>query len=201
MSDDRVMTTEEVMEYLHLNRRTIYRLVLRRGLPGFRTGRQWRFHKRDLDAWLKRNKFETSEPPPPSRILVAEDDPGIRKLLVDTLVRNGYVVDTADDGLSAVQLVQRGDYDLLMTDLKMPGVDGLSLIREARRKNPDIPVIVLTGFSTHATAIEALHLRVYDYLTKPFRLAHAMQLTASALGNPPMPNLPAADFMVGNQRQ
>ena len=60
-------------------------------------------------------------------------------------------------------------YDLLITDLKMPGVDGLTVIREARRLKADIPVIIITGFSTEASAIEAVNLGVSGYLTKPFR--------------------------------
>jgi len=67
-----------------------------------------------------------------------------------------------------------GDYDLLIIDLKMPGMDGLSVIREARRRNLDLPVIIVTGFSTEANAIEAINLGVTGYLTKPFRPAEVV---------------------------
>ena len=73
-------------------------------------------------------------------------------------------------------------YDLLITDLKMPGVDGLAVIREARRLKADIPVIIITGFSTEASAIEAVNLGVAGYLTKPFRVPQVLAAAAKALG-------------------
>jgi DNA-binding response OmpR family regulator len=77
----------------------------------------------------------------------------------------------------------------LITDLKMPGMDGLSVIREARRKSADMPIIIITGFSTEASAIEAINLGVSGYLTKPFRLPRVLAATARALGEP----VPAAE--------
>jgi len=73
-------------------------------------------------------------------------------------------------------------YDLLITDLKMPGVDGLTVIREARRLKADLPVIIITGFSNEASAIEAVNLGVSGYLTKPFRVPRVLAAAAKALG-------------------
>ena len=73
-------------------------------------------------------------------------------------------------------------YDLLITDLKMPGVDGLTVVREARRLKADIPVIIITGFSTEASAIDAVNLGVSGYLTKPFRVPRVLAVAAKALG-------------------
>ena len=73
-------------------------------------------------------------------------------------------------------------YDLLIVDLKMPGIDGLSVIREAKRLKADIPVIVITGFSTESAAIEALNLGVTSYLTKPFRVPQVLAAAAKAIG-------------------
>ena len=73
-------------------------------------------------------------------------------------------------------------YDLLITDLKMPGVDGLTVIREARRLKADIPIIIITGYSSEASAIEAANLGVSGYLTKPFRVPRVLSVAARALG-------------------
>src|SRR5688572_1892501 len=93
-------------------------------------------------------------------------------------------VDTAADGPTALECLENQAYDLLVTDLKMPGMDGLTVIRETRRKFRDLPVIVITGFSTEASAIEALNLGVTGYLTKPFRIPRVLQAAAKALGEP-----------------
>ncbi len=73
-------------------------------------------------------------------------------------------------------------YELLMTDLQMPGMDGLTVIHEARRLNADLPVIIITGFSTEASAIEAANLGVSGYLTKPFKVPKVLAVAARALG-------------------
>ncbi len=187
MSDDAFLTTEEVLDYLQVNLRTIYRLIKRGRIPAVRVGRQWRFRKRDIDAWLNTNR-----PGTPSRaasldrprILVVDDEQAVRDLLVKTLTMADYEVDTADDGASALDRLRSSDYDLLITDLKMPGMDGLSVIRQARQQSMALPIIIITGYSTEASAIEAINLGVSGYLTKPFRLPRILSVTARALGEP-----------------
>jgi YesN/AraC family two-component response regulator len=75
-------------------------------------------------------------------------------------------------------------YDLMIADLKMPGMDGLTLIRQAKRINSEMPVIIITGFSTESSAIEAVNLGVAGYLTKPFRVPQVLAAAAKALGAP-----------------
>src|ERR1700682_4562634 len=155
------LTTEEVLEYLQVNLRTVYRLIKAGKIPAVRVGRQWRFRKRDIDNWLNTS--------PASR---------------------GRGGDRA--GLSERPALERrraAEYDLLITDLKMPGMDGLSVIREARRIRPDVAVVIITGYSTEASAIEAINLGVAGYLTKTFRLPRILAATARALGEP----VPAAE--------
>ncbi len=191
-SDEVFLTTEEVLEYLQVNLRTVYRLIKAGKIPAVRVGRQWRFRKRDIDAWLdaQRPRGErgaaTAERPARTvdrpRVLVVDDEASIRELLSKTLALAEYEVDTAPDGRAAVERLRLGRYDLLIADLKMPGVDGLSLIREAKRLNADLPVIIITGFSTESSAIEAVNLRVAGYLTKPFRVPQVLAAAARALG-------------------
>ena len=184
MSEDQFLTTEEVLDYLQVNLRTIYRLIKAGKLPAVRVGRQWRFRKKDIDAWLVANRSNGRADNARPRILVVDDEEAVRDLLAKTLAAADYEVDTAADGPSAIDCLKSNGYDLLVTDIRMPGMDGLSVIREGRRQSADLPIVVITGYSTEATAIEALNLGVSGYLTKPFRLQKVLQLAARALGEP-----------------
>lgn len=189
MKDDDVMTTEDVMEYLHVNRRTVYRLMPK-GLPGFRVGRQWRFRKRDVDVWLERSHLDKGDAAERPRILVVDDEAPIRDLILKHLRHVDWEADGAADGPAAIDFLRESDYDLVITDLRMPGMDGLSVVREARRKSLDMPIIIITGNSTEASAIEALNLGVTAYLTKPFRMVRLLQIAARAM-HEDLPELPA----------
>jgi excisionase family DNA binding protein len=193
-TDEIFLTTEEILEYLQVNLRTVYRLIKAGKIPAVRVGRQWRFRKRDIDAWLDtqrpRGERAASSPDKPQgpsrdgrpRVLVADDESSIRELLSKTLALAEYEVETAPDGRAALDRLRLGRYDLLIADLKMPGLDGLTLIREARRLKADLPVIIITGFSTESSAIEAVNLGVSGYLTKPFRVPQVLAAAARALG-------------------
>jgi len=185
MGDDQFLTTEEVLSYLQINLRTIYRLLKARQIPAVRVGRQWRFRRADLDAWLAARAANGRDPITRPRILVVDDDPAVLELLGKSLQLSDYDADMASDGPSALERLAGSDYDLLIVDLKMPGMDGLSVIREARRRSLDLPVIIVTGFSTEANAIEAINLGVSGYLTKPFRIPRLLNVAARALGEPP----------------
>ena len=191
--DESFLTTEEVLEYLQVNLRTVYRLIKAGKIPAVRVGRQWRFRRRDIDAWLESQRPRNLRPAPAParasaqaagrpRVLVVDDETAIRDLLSKTLALAEYDVDLAPDGRTALERLRIVPYDLLITDLKMPGVDGLTVIREARRFKADIPVVIITGFSTEASAIEAVNLGVSGYLTKPFRVPRVLAVAAKALG-------------------
>jgi excisionase family DNA binding protein len=195
MIDETFLTTEEVLEYLQVNLRTVYRLIKAGKIPAVRVGRQWRFRKRDIDAWLdsqrprggSRQVPAAAAPRPASgttrpRVLVVDDEASIRDLLSKTLALAEYDVDVAPDGRSALERMRMYPYDLLIADLKMPGMDGLTVIREAKRYKADLPVIIITGFSTESSAIEAVNLGVAGYLTKPFRVPQVLAAAAKALG-------------------
>jgi excisionase family DNA binding protein len=197
MIDETFLTTEEVLEYLQVNLRTVYRLIKAGKIPAVRVGRQWRFRKRDIDAWLDSQRPRGGGPrvlqPAPAartaaatsrpRVLVVDDEASIRDLLSKTLALAEYDVDVAPDGRAALDRMRMYPYDLLIADLKMPGMDGLSVIREAKRYKADLPVIIITGFSTESSAIEAVNLGVAGYLTKPFRVPQVLAAAAKALGD------------------
>ncbi len=193
MIDEAFLTTEEVLEYLQVTQRTVYRLIKAGRIPSVRVGRQWRFRKQDLDRWLENQgrggarAIATMAPAATARtgrprILVVDDEAGIRELLSKTLALAEYDVDLSPDGRSALEKLRLYQYDLLITDLRMPGVDGLTVIREARRFRPDLPIVIITGYSTEASAIEAINLGVNGYLTKPFRVPKVLSVAAKALG-------------------
>src|SRR5215510_12014966 len=150
MMDETFLTTEEVLEYIQVNLRTVYRLIKAGKIPAVRVGRQWRFRKRDIDAWLnsqrplgERSLDMTAFPVrgPRQRVLVVDDESSIRDLLSKTLALAEYEVDTAAEGAAALDRLRALTYDLLIADLRMPGMDGLTLIRQAKRIRPDLPVI------------------------------------------------------------
>ena len=196
MIDETFLTTEEVLEYLQVNLRTVYRLIKAGKIPAVRVGRQWRFRKRDIDAWLDSQRPRgaarvTTVGPAPARpnaaaarprVIVVDDEASIRDLLSKTLALAEYDVDVAPDGRSALDRLRLYPYDLLIADLKMPGMDGLTVIREAKRYKADLPVIIITGYSTESSAIEAVNLGVAGYLTKPFRVPQVLAAAARALG-------------------
>ena len=199
MIDETFLTTEEVLEYLQVNLRTVYRLIKAGKIPAVRVGRQWRFRKRDIDAWLDSQRPRggsraaaaapaTATPARPAggnarpRVLVVDDEASIRDLLSKTLALAEYDVDVAPDGRSALERMRLYPYDLLIADLKMPGMDGLTVIREAKRYKADLPVLIITGYSTESSAIEAVNLGVAGYLTKPFRVPQVLAAAAKALG-------------------
>jgi excisionase family DNA binding protein len=179
------LTTEEVLEYLQVNLRTVYRLIKSKSIPAVRVGRQWRFKKQDIDAWLEGRR---GGPPPRQgrrRLLLVDDDEGTR-ILLSKMLEKHYDVDTAIDGASALDALRRAgaDYDLMISDLNMPGMDGIALIREVKQFRPALPIIIITGFSTEQSAIEAVNLRVAGYLTKPLRDRQVLEAAARALGAP-----------------
>ncbi len=194
--DDVFLTTEEVLAYLQVNLRTVYRLIKAGKIPAVRVGRQWRFRKRDIDAWLDSQRA-TPAPQTASeaireqaarngchRVLVVDDESSIREMLSKTLALAEYEVDTAPDAIAALDMlrVSQANYDLLIADLKMPGMDGLTLIRQVKQLRSGLPVIIITGFSTESSAIEAINLGVCAYHTKPFRVPQVLAAAAKAMG-------------------
>ena len=190
--DDVFLTTEEVLEYLQINLRTVYRLIKAGKIPAVRVGRQWRFRKKDIDAWLESQGSRPAGPAPTAvpartgraRVLVVDDEASIRDLLTKTLALAEYDVETVADGSAALRLIRESEYHLLIADLSMPGMDGLTLVRQVRRFRSDLPVIIITGFSTESSAIEAVNLGVASYLLKPFGVPDVLAAARKALGTP-----------------
>lgn len=100
-------------------------------------------------------------------ILVVDDEGAIRYSISKTLQRVGYQVHTAASGEEALEMMQRQAYDVVLTDIRMPGLSGVDLLRRIKERAPDAVVILLTGYASLETAIESLRLGAHDYLVKP----------------------------------
>src|SRR2546426_2904258 len=103
-------------------------------------------------------------------ILVADDEVSMRELLSMLLETEGYAVLVASNGREAMEIFsqEKDKVDLVIQDLKMPGMDGTELLRWLKSDSPDVPVIVITAFSTWDSAVEAMRLGAFDYIRKPF---------------------------------
>ena len=117
----------------------------------------------------------------PATLLVADDDPGLRESLQRTLTRAGYRVVLASDGRAALEQLQGGGIDLVLTDLKMPGLTGIELLRAIKTIPMDLDVILLTAFGTVEEAVSAMKDGAYDFITKPFRGEQLLKVVTKAL--------------------
>ncbi len=125
-----------------------------------------------------------------SRILVVDDEDGVRSFLAEALEDAGHSVAEAGDGDEATERLRREPFDLLVTDLRMPRMDGLELVRVARAERPEMRVIVLTAHGTVEAAVELTRLGAFELLEKPIESpARLRQLAARALERaaPPAP--------------
>src|SRR6266852_8967926 len=113
-----------------------------------------------------------------AKILVVDDEPSILKLLKEALTQWGYQVECVGTGAEALEAIRTGLYDAAITNIRMPEMSGLDLLREIKRQDESIEVIVMTGYPTITSAVEALKGGAYDYLSKPLildELQHLMQ--------------------------
>ena len=117
------------------------------------------------------------------RLLVAEDEKNIREGLAAALQMAGHDVETAADGNKALDRFQKGDIDMVITDLRMPGLSGEELLEKIQAESPGTPVIVLTGHGTVESAVKAMRFGAWDFLTKPVNLDYLLILVKRALDN------------------
>lgn len=102
-----------------------------------------------------------------ANILLIDDEKSIRKTLKEILEYEGYVVDEAGDGAEGLRMIQEGDYDIALCDIKMPKMDGMEVLEKAQISNPDVPFIMISGHGTLETAVEAVKKGAFDYVAKP----------------------------------
>lgn len=104
------------------------------------------------------------------RLLVVDDDPVVRDLIVDALATGGFNADACSDGLTALTMAAEKGYDLIVTDMRLPGMDGLSLINGLKTRGSTTDVIVVTGYGTIENAVQCMKAGAMDYIIKPFNV-------------------------------
>lgn len=106
----------------------------------------------------------------PEKLLVVDDEPDMLKLLSMIIKeKTPYEIITTNNPVEALDLAQRGGFDIVITDLKMPGLDGIELLNAVRNFDKDIPIIIITAYATAESAAEAMEKNAFDFITKPFR--------------------------------
>ena len=114
------------------------------------------------------------------RIMVLDDEPIVCKRLQPALEKLGFEVDTFTQSLEALHEIQETTYDIIITDLKMKGIDGMRFLQEAKKQHPSTEVIVITGFATLDTAKESFQHGVFDFIAKPFKLSEIQEVVTKA---------------------
>ncbi|HWU38196.1 MAG TPA: response regulator, partial [Candidatus Acidoferrum sp.] len=114
------------------------------------------------------------------RILVVDDEESVRWALRKALERAHYRVDMASDGHAGLQAAEEPGVDLVLLDVRLPGRDGLDVLREIRKRCPDLPVIMMTAYGTLQVAVEAMKLGAYDYIGKPFDMDEVILVVEKA---------------------
>jgi len=115
------------------------------------------------------------------RILVIDDEAFVRDLLYDFFTKLKFDVTLAPDGNSGIAAFKENRFSLILVDLKMPGKSGIDVLRELRQENADTPVIIMTGYPTVDSSIEALRLGAFDYIIKPFKLQELREVADRAI--------------------
>ncbi len=174
---ENLMDIKQVADYLQMNKMTIYKLAREGRIPAFKVASEWRFKKELIDQWLMSQlkgkdglgkldidfKLETVK-----TVLVVDDEEVIRDFFKRMLQE--YKVLTAASGEEAVYMVKKDKPDLVLLDIKMPGIDGIETLRKIKSIDKNIVVIMISAHGTLKTNIEAARLGAYDSIAKPFDL-------------------------------
>lgn len=118
---------------------------------------------------------------PTEKLLIVDDDPEILEIIADILREGGYAVDTAPDGVEAIRYIDAEFYDLVITDLNLPEIDGMMVLKHVVDQSPDTMCIILTGYGTIKGAVEAIKTGAFDYITKPIKSGEILMVVEKAL--------------------
>ena len=188
---ENLMDIKQTADYLQMNKMTVYKLAREGKIPDFRVASEWRFKKELIDGWLMNQlkgnhdfeKFQIGNKLEAARktILVVDDEEVIRDFFKRTLPE--YTVVTAASGEEALYIIKNERPDLVLLDIKMPGIDGIETLRQIKKIDKGISVIILSAHGTLKTNIEAVRLGAYDSIAKPFDLGDMKVVIQDAIGN------------------
>jgi len=162
MDDGNILDVHQAARYLKLNEYTIRRLAREKKIPAFKVGAVWRFLKGALDSWMHLQHVQQGR----RRVLVVDDEEYVRYSVGRMLEKAGFEVRAAAGGEEALEAMRHDVPDLVLLDLKMPGMDGPEVLQEIRRDWNDIPVVILTGYPESELVSQALRYSPITLLTK-----------------------------------
>ncbi len=117
------------------------------------------------------------------KLLVIDDEPIVGKRLKQAFIKMGFEVETFTDPIEAMNTIKQKPFDIVVTDLKMQGMDGMTVLERVQRLNPKVKVIIITGYAQVDTAAEAFRKGVFDFIPKPFRLEELKNVILKAMSD------------------
>ena len=183
--EEKLFSIDELSKYLNIPKSTIYKLSQKSEIPACKIGKQLRYRKSSIDKWLSEKESYSAKPffvnnsvgstskQTRKRILLVDDDQMVLKTITKLLSAYGYAVEPVESGEEALEKIKHSDFDLLITDIRMPGINGIETIKRIRELNTNttksgMPEIVITGYADTAIEEEARSIGITDYMYKPF---------------------------------
>lgn len=194
--EDKLFTLMEISKYLKISKSTIYKLAEWGQMPCCKVGKQLRFRKSSIDQWFSEKEAAYAVKMASrnsKRILVVDDDALVLNSIARFLRVHGFAVETAENGEAALEKVKRIKFDLVITDVRMPGIDGIETVRKIREYNrshnrPSLSEIIVTGFADPESQGKAKELGITDYIYKPFVTSDFMKTIKEKLEYSPSEN-------------
>lgn len=170
---DRLLTVREVADLLHVHTNTARRWSDLGLIKSYRVGPRGdrRFRAEDLNSFIT-----TIKPNLGGAALIVDDDPGIRQLMKDAIIEQGYKVVAVDSGESALEELDRQRFDLIFLDLVLPRLSGVEVLRNIKERNNKTMVAVITGYGDDPVALEAMSLGPLFFIRKPFQMSEITEV-------------------------
>ncbi|MFC1896781.1 response regulator [Thermodesulfobacteriota bacterium] len=175
--NDEVLNAQEASDFLRAHVETIRRLARKGDIPAYKIGKDWRFQREALIKWAETDYLRRKPP----CVLVIDDDDGVRKLMRRFLEADGYRVCLALDGIEGLAWLNRESVNLIILDLKMPGMNGPEFLKEMRKMNEHLPVIVVTGYPDGDLMAEALRYGPFTLFAKPIEREQLVQAVRTGI--------------------
>lgn len=175
--DNGVLNAQQAADFLGAHVETVRRLARKGKIPSYKMGKDWRFRKETLMEWAEKDYLQRK----PLSVLVVDDESSVRKLMRRILEAEGYRVHLASDGAEGLAWSNRESVNLILLDLKMPGMNGAAFLREFRKEHGNLPVIVVTGYPDSHLMLEAMKYGPITLVAKPILKEQLIQAVGTAL--------------------
>jgi len=184
------MTIEEVADYLQISEESLYKYARRGIIPAAKVGRHWRFEKHAIDEWMAVNMSGTQPTKQSSstsrklRVLIADDDSALRKLMCRWVDILGHETEVARDGTEALEMIMAAEYDLVLMDLQMPGLNGAQVLARLKEYEVQPPVVLITGYADSEMMDRAMDYDLLYSMSKPVDRKELVKLIESIAHSP-----------------